>query len=1134
MGNVRFLLGPAGSGKTHRCLAEIREELRARPAGPPLLLLAPKQATYQLERQLLDDQPDEVSALTGYARLQILSFDRLAGFVLDSLGGGIPRLLSEEGRLMVLRALLGRHHRELEVFRATARLPGFARQLSQWIREWQRHQVGPVRLRSLADEPAAPASLRAKLRDLALLMDAYQTTLAQHRLEDADGLPDLAADCLRRALRGGMTPLQLGGVWLDGFAEMTLQELDLLVALLPGCAEATLAFCLEGEPREGATWLNPWALVAQTVRACRVRVEACAGVSTSVEILPRGRASSRFGASAALQHLEANWAAGGCFLGEPSGLEWVEALHPEEEALVAARAVLRQARAGVRYREMAVIVRELSTHAVALRRVFTRFGIPFFLDQRESVAHHPLVELTRSALRLVAFGWLMEDWLAALKSGLVHASDEAIDELENLALERGWDGPRWLKPFPTSGPQAAPVQVEDLRRTMVEPFLALAQALGAVGGEGAPHPGGRQLVAALRSFWESLQVLPTLERWSAPFGPDDGARPLHTTVWQQMLAWLDNLALAFADDEMPLREWLPVLEAGWAALTVGVIPPSLDQVLIGAVDRSRNPELNFAVVLGLNEGRFPAPPPPPSLLNEAEALALEGLGVFVGAQTRLRIAHERYFAYIAFTRASERVLVTSARMDSEGKPLNPSPFLRQLQRMFPALTPRAGATGADWRTAEHLAELGGEWLRPGSPVRQADRQADGVLESESPLWALEKQLSSVRDFSVEPRLSPAMAARLLGLPFRTSVSSLEQFGMCPFRFFLRAGLRIEERMEYEIDPRRTGDFQHEVLCRFHQELTKEGRRWRDLTGLEARERMGQMAAQVARVWNDGMFDRDGASRLARRTLTASLQDFVQTVVEWMPQYAFDPVAVELGFGVRDADLPPWMVAIDEHRQLAFVGRIDRVDLGPADADGARWVVVLDYKSSARHLDPWLLANGVQLQLPAYLAVLRGLKDMKKELGVEKLRPAGIFYINLKGEYRGVSRRDEALEDPARARRRAFRHSGRFDFAALPVLDNRGETKGDQFAYELKRNGDLYARCVDPMRTEQWQAFLDQVEEKLRTMGRAILDGCVRVDPYAQGSERPCDKCEFAGVCRIDPWTHRYRALQDPGRSGEAS
>src|SRR5688572_10058089 len=130
---IRFLLGPAGTGKTFRCLEEIRAELKRDPTGPPLLFLAPKQATFQIERQLLADD-----SLPGYTRLHILSFDRLAEFLLDALGQPPPRLLNDEGRVMVLRALLARHHEQLQLFRASARLPGFALQLSGLLRELQR------------------------------------------------------------------------------------------------------------------------------------------------------------------------------------------------------------------------------------------------------------------------------------------------------------------------------------------------------------------------------------------------------------------------------------------------------------------------------------------------------------------------------------------------------------------------------------------------------------------------------------------------------------------------------------------------------------------------------------------------------------------------------------------------------------------------------------------------------------------------------------------------------------------------------------------------------------------------------------------------------------------------------------
>ena len=51
-----------------------------------------------------------------------------------------------------------------------------------------------------------------------------------------------------------------------------------------------------------------------------------------------------------------------------------------------------------RYRDTAVLVRSLEPYHDAIRRVFARNEIPFFLDRREPVGHHPLAELTRSVL----------------------------------------------------------------------------------------------------------------------------------------------------------------------------------------------------------------------------------------------------------------------------------------------------------------------------------------------------------------------------------------------------------------------------------------------------------------------------------------------------------------------------------------------------------------------------------------------------------------------------------------------------------------------------------------------------------------------------------------------------------------
>src|SRR5262245_59914122 len=299
---VRFLLGPAGSGKTFRCLAEIRAALAEESEKPPLLLLAPKQATFQLERQLLADE-----SLPGYTRLHIFSFERLAEFIFEQLGRPVPRLLSEEARVMVLRALLAQQQRHLKLFHASARLPGFAKQLSLLLRELQRYHLSVAKLESLAAKAGLPNRLDAKLHDLALLLRAYLDWLNQHQLEDADRLLDLANEAVKAQIVNRKSQIRPAGLWLDGFAEMTPQELALVATLFPHCERATLAFCLEAEPRDEPAWLSPWSVIGQTFRRCHQALSSQAGCQTSIEVLPREPGKGRFAGSPALRHLEEHW-----------------------------------------------------------------------------------------------------------------------------------------------------------------------------------------------------------------------------------------------------------------------------------------------------------------------------------------------------------------------------------------------------------------------------------------------------------------------------------------------------------------------------------------------------------------------------------------------------------------------------------------------------------------------------------------------------------------------------------------------------------------------------------------------------------------------------------------------------------
>jgi ATP-dependent helicase/nuclease subunit B len=1139
---TRFLLGPAGSGKTFRCLAEVRAALANNPDGNPLIFLAPKQATFQIERQLLDseqwgERPREPKSnpaddspgvsphqINGFTRLNIFSFDRLAQFIFEKLNIAPPKLLSTEGRLMVLRALLQRHADELKLFRGSARRAGFAQELGGLLAELQQHQFTPAKLRDLAAKKNLRGELRDKLHDLALLSEKYAGWLRENKLQDAENLLDFATDALRENFHFPLSTFRFSALWLDGFAEMTPQELDLLAAFLPFCENATLAFCLDesGANEKDNSWLSIWNVVGKSFKQCRQRIENLPDCKIKIEILPRDSEKNRFAKNTELAWLEANWSQQ---TQKPktknqNSVRTVSCANADAEAIFAAREILKFVRNGNRFRDCAILVRNLENYHKPLAREFRRYGIPFFLDRRESVSHHPLAELTRSALRTIIFDWRQDDLFAALKSGFCDCDETEIDRLENAALEFGWRGKKWREPLPDEN-------LERLRKIIFPPFENFHEQLAKLKFQ----PNGKQLAEIFRELWSDLKIEQQLQSWSDDSKTDstiqrsNDSHNIHSTVWEQMNLWLENLALAFPREPLPLRDWLPILEAGLASLTVGVVPPVLDEVLIGAIDRARNPNLKFTLVLGVNETIFPATPKSPAILTSADRDELEGQKIALGPNLYEQISRERFLGYIACTRASEKLAVTFSRQNADGKILNPSPFIAHLQKIFPALEIEEFQNEIKLSDAEHANEIAPLIFE----IKNQESKSKSWLELlQIPALAdLNKNFRQLREPDPQENLSPALAEKLYGLTLRTSVSRLEEFAACPFRFFVRSGLRADERKVFELDARERGSFQHDVLKKFHDDLMSEGKRWRDIEPAEARERIGKIAAAQTENYHDGLLSDTAESRFAARALAESLQDFVVVIVAWLRgQNDFDPSAAELEFDSKPgARVPAWEIDLGGGHKLSLHGRIDRVDLWQSlrTATDEAAVMVIDYKSSSKKLDKVLVEHGVQLQLLAYLNVLRHWKNPQAVFGVKRLVPAGVFYVNLRGEYKSGGSRTEILADADESRRKAYRHTGRFDAGVLDKLD-RVKAK-DQFSYQLKNNGELYANSIEAMPRAEFEKLLDGVETQLREMGGRIFSGAAQVDPYRKGKQTPCEFCDYQAACRIDKWTHQYRVLR---------
>jgi ATP-dependent helicase/nuclease subunit B len=210
-----------------------------------------------------------------------------------------------------------------------------------------------------------------------------------------------------------------------------------------------------------------------------------------------------------------------------------------------------------------------------------------------------------------------------------------------------------------------------------------------------------------------------------------------------------------------------------------------------------------------------------------------------------QLGHERFYAYIACTRARARVSLTTAARDSDGALLNPSSLVQHLKRLFPRLQMETFTLPPAWTESEHPSELMGPLLVNQAKKARGEGGDPGLDRFEElPLFAATlRRLDHLHAASQAPRLDPALAAQLYGPVLHTSVSSLEKFAACPFRFFVHSGLEAEERTRFLLDIRQQGSFQHEVLSRFHQHVMAEYGAWRNLSPDQAGEVVRQIAEE---------------------------------------------------------------------------------------------------------------------------------------------------------------------------------------------------------------------------------------------------------------------------------------------------
>ena len=1127
--SLRFYFGPSGSGKSHRIYEEIMQRAAQEP-GRNFLIIVPDQFTMQTQKDLVMR-----SDRGGILNIDVLSFGRLSHRILEEVGTKEMPVLDDTGKSLVLQKIAADLKEQLPAMGSLLHKQGYIHEVKSAISEFMQYGISTQDMDKLIASAEKRGALAMKLRDLKTLYRGFQDYIKDHFITTEETL-----DVLRRSLAKSKI-LQGSVVVFDGFTGFTPIQNRLIQELMRVCAETivTVTIGAEEDPYQPDGEQKLFHLSKKTV-ADLVKLAAEAEVERGEDVFVKG-GINRFTQAPALCYLEQNLFR---YQYEPytekqQELCMFEALSPREEVHQTAlyiRNLIREQE--FNYRDIAVVIGDLEGYASYVETEFGQLEIPCFIDRTRGIVLNPMIEYIKSALQLYIKDFSYDTVFHFLRSGMVDISREEIDELENYVIRTGARGYRTYSRLFTrrteemqqgSGQddtERAEETMERLNRIRQQ-FADTVEILHM-----APRAKAVEYVDHLYDFLEQNQVQQKLLNYQQQFEQEgDLAKAReYAQIYRLVMDLLDQIYGLLGEEEISLQEFADILDAGFGEITVGTIPQNVDRIVVGDMERTRLKQVKVLFFLGVNDGNIPKNASKGGIISDMDREFLIESGTEMAPSPRQQMYIQRLYLYLNMTKPSQRLYLSYAKVNSDGKGIRPSYLIDTVRKLFPQLAVEYPQNRSRIEQIEGRQE-GARYL-----AEELREYADGTLREEErqdfylmyrayeadPEGRDRLTAAAFRRYK-ESGLSRIVARALYGRQLENSVSRLETYAACACRHFLQYGLSLREREEFGFEVSDMGNVYHAVLENFAGKLAESGRTWWDFEENFAAKVVREAIEGYAATYGETVLYSSARNEYAITRMSRILTRTVLTLQQHLKQGSFQPDDYELSFRFAE-DLDSIHVDLSEEEKMHLQGRIDRIDVSE-DAEHV-YVKVIDYKSGNKKFDLAALYYGLQLQLVVYMNAAMELESRKHP--DKEIVPAALLYYHIDDPTieTPVELSDEQINEQILAK---LRMNGvvNSDPEVVERLDHYLQDKSAVIPVEKKKDGSFSARSGILSR-EEMQLVSAYVDAKIRDIGREILDGKIAANPYEKGNEEACTYCAYKKVCGFDGSIPGYekRQLED--------
>lgn len=1092
---LRFIIGTNENARRNELYSAMKEW------GKGAFLIVPEQFSFESERLL-----GEAIGVKAAQNIEVLSFSRLCNNIFRRFGGTAGEYSDDTTKLLLMGAALNQCGDELRFYKRNSKSAAFIEKLVRTDSEIKNAGLSSLDLLQLSEEADAEV-LRNKAYDLSLIFSLYDAMLSKSFL---DPLTDISRACDILSEKDFFSET---AVFIDSFTGFTGSEYKFLKYILEQAPLAVISLCCPDiYDRTGGSGLFS---KTQRTAARLIRLTKNADVKIAVPTVAALKDDPHPAAIAAVEkHFLQS---GGEFVENGGEVKIISAADPYDEAEFVACEAHALAKSGVRWREMAVIARNLAPYRHALPEAFRKADIPLYFDEPSSVAAHPLAAFVSASLASCRESFDSANIMRIIKTGILPISDEDAAEFENYCFVWNVRGKMFFSDF-TGNPKGfaegnpedfAPLgRINSIRATVCEPLARLHTKIA--------DANGREFASALYDYLVECNVTEGLRRLYNEYSAEGklAAAEDLDAFWSFLVLSIDKFSSALAEARLGGDTLGRLFELVLLSAKIGILPRTLDCVSVGTADRMRPSGIKAVFVIGVCDGDFPAPPKSGGLFTAEDRKNMAELGLELAESDNDALLSERMYAYTALTCASERIYLSYPKCDCSGTEKLPSVLVSRLEH---ATTVEKMSTtdfsDEFWLCGEELA-----FERLSRFGKAAVPQAEALREyfAARPLWS-EKAAKlgagiKPEEFSLK---NQKIALELFGQKLKLSPTKIEAFENCPFSYFLKSGLSLKERKKAELSPLSAGSLIHYVL---QQVVSAHGGSGiADLSDSE-------LKARIKPVLNDYMDSVFGSAenKSARflylfSRIAGFLFKLLRRLGEEFKDSEFEPYAFELPVG-SGSEVSAYGLNTPDGREIIVEGKIDRVDV--LNKNGSRFVRVVDYKSGTKLFALSDVYYGINMQMLMYLfSIWSGGSG-----GLAESIPAGVLYMPARDSVlnsdRGLPPEAAALETKAK-----FRMNGLLLDDPVVLAAMEPSLSGIYIPIKAKKDGYAATAGGTLATLSQLGEIKRHIDTILLNMAEELYGGKIPALPYKHKERLSCEFCSFASVCRRSE-NGAFRLMED--------